>query len=61
MNPLLAFTLEDVRMFSFTERTVLLTLGRKCERIEFASREQMQEAIREWLEMSVRKSQSDRT
>jgi len=48
-------------MFSFTGRTVLLTLGRKCERIEFASREQMQEAIREWLEMSVRKSQSDRT
>ena len=52
-NPLLAFNPEEVRMFSFNERTIVLTIGNKFENIEFPSREQMQSAMWEWLEGSV--------
>ena len=53
LNPLLAFNPEEVRMFSFNERTILLTIGNKSERIEFASHEEMRAALSEWLERSV--------
>ena len=53
MNPLLAFNLDDVRMFSFNERTILLTIGSNSERIEFASHEEMRAALHEWLDRSV--------
>ena len=39
-------------MFSLNERTILLTVGNKSERIEFASHEEMRAALREWLERS---------
>ena len=57
MNPLLAFKIEDVRMFSFYERAITLTIGNKFERIEFASHEQMQSAILQWLEESAGRSE----
>ena len=49
----LAFNPEQVRMFSFSERMILLTIGNKPERFEFGSHEEMQAAIREWLERAV--------
>ena len=52
LNPLLAFNPEDVRMLSFHERAILLTIGNKLERVEFASHEEVQESVREWLEGS---------
>ena len=57
LNPLLAFNIEDVRMFGFYERAIILTIGNQAERIEFASHEQMQSAIEQWLEASGRKSE----
>jgi hypothetical protein len=40
-------------MFSLKDRTIILTIGDRSEYIEFASREQMQAAMREWLESST--------
>jgi hypothetical protein len=57
LNPLLAFKIEDVRMFGFYERAITLTIGNRAERIEFASHEQMQSAIQEWLEESATKNE----
>ena len=51
------FNIEDVRMFGFYERAIILTIGNQAERIEFASHEQMQSAIEQWLEASGRKSE----
>jgi hypothetical protein len=49
LNPLLAFNIEDVRMLSFHERAVVLTVSGKSERVEFESRELLEIAVQEWL------------
>jgi hypothetical protein len=46
-------------MFSLEKRSITLTIGEHTKRVDFASEEQMQAALEEWLRLSKRKNPNE--